>query len=195
MPEQSIFQKIAGIVSSYAPGIATLLAATGVGAPIAAAVGAVGVLAKTLGMPETAKPEDILATIQSMPDSELKLKFVQAENDFQLKKRDQDIEELKTALSDVQDARSRQEEHEKATGKSDVNLYCIAWLIIIGFFVLMGLLLKFTVPEDQNGVIFMLFGALSAGFGQVLTYFFGSSKGSADKSLLLSGVRKSIDKK
>lgn len=43
--EPSIFQKIAGYVSSYAPGLAAILAATGVGAPIAGAVGALGALA------------------------------------------------------------------------------------------------------------------------------------------------------
>jgi len=84
MAEESVFQKIAGYVSNYAPGIAALLAVSGVGAPIAGAVGALGALAKTFGLPQDSKPEDILTTIQGMPDSELKLKFVQAEQNFQI---------------------------------------------------------------------------------------------------------------
>ena len=58
MAEENILQKLAGYVGTYAPGIATLLAATGVGAPAAAAVGALGALAKSFGMPEDAKPEE-----------------------------------------------------------------------------------------------------------------------------------------
>jgi hypothetical protein len=41
------------------------------------------------------------------------------------------------------------------------------------------------LPPGQNEVIFMLFGAISSGFGQVLGFFFGSSKSSADKTQLL----------
>jgi hypothetical protein len=38
--------------------------------------------------------------------------------------------------------------------------------------------------------VYMLFGALSAGFGSVMQYFFGSSKGSADKTQLMASAGK-----
>jgi len=41
---------------------------------------------------------------------------------------------------------------------------------------------------DQTGVLFMLFGTLSTSFGMVVGYFFGSSKGSADKSMELANI-------
>lgn len=194
MSEESIFQKIAGLVGSYAPGLAAILAATGVGAPAAAAVSAIGALAKSLGMPEKSKAEDILSTIQSMPDSELKLKFIQAENDFQIKKRDQELEEIKEGLKDVQSARQRQTEHEKLTGKPDANLYVLAWTIVAGFFLLTGGLLYFSYTgksiTDQTGVLFMLLGTLATGFGMVLQYFFGSSIGSNKKTELMTNSNK-----
>jgi hypothetical protein len=190
MAEESIFQKIAGLVGTYAPGVATVLAASGVGAPAAAAVAALGSVAKAFGLPEDTKAEDVLTTVQSQPDSEAKLKIMQAENDFQLKCRDFDIQELKATLTDVQSARQRQTDHEKTTGKSEINLYILAWTIIGGFFFLTGGLLYFSYNgktiEDGTGVLFMLLGTLSTSFGCVIQYFYGSSKGSADKSVLLS---------
>lgn len=184
--DKNIFQRIGDAVTDYAPGIAGILALVpGVGTVPAAALGAVAALGKTLGLGTQAKPEDILQTIQSMPDSELKLKFVQAEQTFQLAQRDQDIKELQTRLADIQGARSMHTEHEKLTGKSDYNLYVLAWVLVVGFLVLIGFLLKVPVPEDQNGVLFMLFGALAAGFSQVLSFFFGSNKSSENKTDML----------
>ena len=60
--------------------------------------------------------------------------------------------------------------------------YILASIIVIGFFSLLGLLLFQPLPPDTSGVIFMLFGALSAAFGAVVQYFFGSSQSSADKT-------------
>ena len=65
-------------------------------------------------------------------------------------------------------------------------LYILATVIVIGFFVLLWFLIFNPLPPDSTGVIFMLFGALSAAFGAVVQYFFGSSTGSADKSEVIA---------
>jgi hypothetical protein len=188
--EKSIFQKIGDAIADYAPGVATVLAATGVGVPAAAAIGAVGALGRAFGLGTNAKPEDILAAISA--DPEIKLKAMIANNDFLLKQRGQDIDELKTLLGDVQSARTRQVESEKATGKRDYNLYILAWTMVVGFFALLAYLMGHPIPPDQNGVIFMLFGSLSTAFGCVIQYFFGSSKSSADKNEQIGQLRKQI---
>ena len=192
MPEErSVFQKIGDAVTDYAPGLAGILALVpGVGTVPAAALGAVAALGRSLGLGSQAKPEDVLSAISA--DPEIRLKAMVAENDFAVKMGQQELDKLKAELADVQSARSRQVESEKATGKRDLNLYVLAWTIILGFFILMGFLLKWPVPEDQNGVVFMLFGALATGFGQVLQYFFGSSKGSSDKNEQIGQLRKQI---
>jgi hypothetical protein len=46
------------------------------------------------------------------------------------------------------------------------------------------------IPAASVGPINQLFGALAAGFGLVLGYFFGTSKSSHDKTALLSGFGK-----
>jgi len=184
--ERTIFQKIGDVVVDFAPGIATVLAATGIGAPIAGAVGAVGALSRAFGLGSAAKPEDVLTAISV--DPEIRLKAQIADNDFKAEMGRQELEATKAQLADVQSARRRQVESEEASGRRDTNLYVLAWTIIGGFFGLMAILLFVKIPEDSTGVIFMLFGSLSAAFGGVVSYFFGSSKGSADKSMELANI-------
>jgi len=74
----------------------------------------------------------------------------------------------------------------KPTNRTDVNLYTLAWVIIVGFFVLVGLLIFRPLPDDSGGVVMTLFGSLAAAFGAVVQYFFGSSAGSAVKTEILS---------
>ena len=160
-------------VTDAAPLIGSLF-----GAPGAAIGGIVKLVASALGV---APSEDAVeAEIRRNPEALLKLREFEAAHRIELEKLLLETERIR--LADIQSARTRQTEHERATGKTDTNLYILAWTLVIGFFVLLGILMNHPLPPDQNGVIFMLFGALSAGFGQVLQYFFGSSKGSADKT-------------
>lgn len=72
------------------------------------------------------------------------------------------------------------------TKTNSIAKYVLASIIVIGFFSLLALLLFQPLPPDTSGVIFMLFGALSAAFGAVVQYFFGSSVGSSDKTEILA---------
>jgi len=174
------WKEIAGKITDIAP---TLGGA--VGGPVGTAVGlAVSVLAKAFGLKSDAKPEEIAQAISADPEARLKLLI--AENEFKLKQRDQDIDELKARLGDVQSARAREVELVKTTGKRETNQYVLAWTVIIGFFGLIVALMRTTLPPGVSEVTFMLFGALATGFGTVLNYFFGSSKGSAEKTGLLA---------
>jgi hypothetical protein len=181
------WKDLGNIVSTAAPVIGTAI-----GGPAGTIVGgAVSALLKAFGLTENATPDEVKKAIEQDPAAALKLTI--AENEFAVKQRDQEIEALRVQLADVQSARGRQTEGEKATGKRDFNLYILAWTIVVGFFVLIVFLLEVPVPEDQSGVTFMLFGALSTGFGQVLQYFFGSSKSSSDKTLTIAQLRKGKD--
>jgi hypothetical protein len=98
------------------------------------------------------------------------------------------LQESQAYLADRQNARSREVELTKVTGKKDINMIVLAWTVVIGFFALCVILMKLTVPDGQSEIIYMLFGSLSTGFISVLSYYFGSSKGSSDKTKLLSEV-------
>lgn len=97
--EKSIFQKIGDAIADYAPGLAGVLTATGIGAPAAVAVGAVGALAKAFGLGSDATPEAVLSAVTTDPQAALKAMI--ANQEFELKKRDQDIEVLKATQNNL----------------------------------------------------------------------------------------------
>ena len=70
---------VAKSISSFAPQIATVLAATGVGAPVAAAVAAAGALVSgALGVPNN--PDDVAQALVTNPDAAVKLRQIDADH-------------------------------------------------------------------------------------------------------------------
>jgi hypothetical protein len=175
---------LGGKIASAAPLLGSLLG------PGGTATGtAIKLIASALGVEDT--PEAIEAAITANPESLLKLKELELNHEVQLRQLSLDaarlqVERERAELADVGDARKREMTITAATGKRDVNLYILAWVIVIGFFALVTLLTQTTLPADSSGVTFMLFGSLATGFGQVLGYFFGSSKSSAEKTEILA---------
>jgi len=141
-----------------------------------------GLISNMLGVEND--PIKIQDRLLANPDNLLKLKELETKHEERLI--ELSTENNKVFIQDVQNARTREIEITKSTGKKDYNLYVLAWSVIIGFFVLCWLLMKYPLPEGSNEVVFMLFGGLNAGFATVLSYFFGSSKSSSDKTKLLT---------
>ena len=81
-------------------------------------------------------------------------------------------------IGDKSNARSREVEVVKATGKRDYALIALAAVIVIGFFA--GLVsLVFVTLDKGSGtyeLLYMMFGALVIKFGTVVDYFFGASE-------------------
>lgn len=71
----------------------------------------------------------------------------------------------------------------------NIMMYVLGALIILAFFGLLGLLVLYPVPEKNNQVLTIAVGALITSFSMVVGYFYGSSKGSADKNELLNGTK------
>ena len=87
------------------------------------------------------------------------------------------LQSKKMILDDKSNARNRETEVTKTTGKRDYALISLAVVIVIGFFA--GLVsLVFVTLDKGSGtyeLLYMMFGALIAKFGTVVDYFFGSS--------------------
>jgi hypothetical protein len=175
--EKSIFEKIGNAIADYAPALAGTLVATGVGAPAGAVVAGLGALAKVFGLGSAAKPEDILTAVTA--DPEIRLKAMIANNDFLLKQKEQELEEFKVTLADIQSARARE-----VSTKDSVNKV-LAYTIVGAFIALVGATLL-GYAKVESALAGTLVGYLSAKAEQVLAYYFGSSKGSHEKTLLLS---------
>lgn len=145
---------------------------------------AVSIVSSALGLEGEAEPEDVLGIIKANPEKLLELK--KAEMAHKERLQELLLEERALEIKDVSDARAREVAVVQATGKKDINLYVLAWLVVGGFFGLCGTLVFVTIPGGSDKIVYLLFGGLVAGFTQVLNYFFGSSKSSVDKTKLLS---------
>lgn len=172
-------------VLDAAPMIGSLL-----GGPLG---GAAGGLLKMIGgafglSPDETTPDKIMQAIQMDPNAVLKFKELEMAHKVELEKLV--LEQDRIYLQDRQDARRRQWESEKATGKRDINLYVLAWLFVIGFFVTIVVMTVLALTNKMPAsmpqyIVFLLgslFGTLTSGTGAVIQYFFGSSKGSSDKT-------------
>lgn len=69
----------------------------------------------------------------------------------------------------------------------ELYLYILGAIIVIAFFATIYLLAKVEMPLTNKDLLLIVIGALVAKFGDVVAYFFGSSKGSADKNEMLGG--------
>jgi len=183
MSDKSTWKEIGESITEFAPALGIALAPVTGGASLAIG-GGIAAIGRAFGLGDNPTPDSIKGAIAADPQSSLKLMI--AEQSFKL-------EQQRLDLDNTKDARNRQIEHEKATGKTDVNLYVLAWSVVLGFFSLVGMLLYFSYNKteivDKTGVLFMLLGALSTGFGMVLQYFFGSSAGSTAKTAMMEKMK------
>lgn len=61
----------------------------------------------------------------------------------------------------------------------------LSLIVTLGFFWMMNKIMNVPAGEAPNQAAVLLFGALATNFGIIIGYFFGSSKGSSDKTALL----------
>jgi lipopolysaccharide export LptBFGC system permease protein LptF len=73
----------------------------------------------------------------------------------------------------------------------DYAMYILGTLITLCFFFILALLVFRPVPEENNNVLYLIIGALIGYMGSIVTYFFGSSAGSAEKSEIISKIAES----
>ena len=66
--------------------------------------------------------------------------------------------------------------------KTDLFMYILGGMIVICFFIILGMLVKIQIPVDNKDLLNITLGALIGAFSMIVSYFYGSSKGSADKS-------------
>lgn len=136
-------------------------------------------------------PEDVVSKMTLDPDHAVKLRDLELTHKVDMEKIL--LERDRMQLQDIASARARETTIVQATGKKDVNLYVLAWVVTGGF---LGLLMALIVLQivynnvsfSNNPLITMLLGALSSNFGMVVSYFFGSSTGSVAKTNIMAAA-------
>ncbi len=144
-----------------------------------------GMLSNVLGVENT--PEGIMAGLATAsPEQIAAIKKMELENKKDLAEIAAQIDIAH--LKDRQGARDREVAIAGATGGKDTNLYFLAWCNVFGFFGVLIAVIVVDMPEGDvaKTAIAMLLGALIASYKDVTGYFFGSSKGSADKNKLIA---------
>jgi hypothetical protein len=154
---------------------------TALGGPLGGAAAAF--IAKKLGITnETVEAvSEVLSSNKLSPEQISALKL--AETDF-LKF----LEENKIKIEEIHAGDRSSARNMQVAVRSKIPGW-LAIIIVVGFFaILVGLMGGILNVADSQALMILL-GALSAGFGAVLNFYYGSSSGSQSKDLLLAQSR------
>jgi hypothetical protein len=161
---------------SLLKGVAPVLA-TAVAGPAGGA--AVGWLASKLGIPDDTI-EGVTAALQGNPEMTMKLK----ELDLEYAKLDaQDRDSARKAYAEVATS-----ENATKLDKAVVPLLALGTVTLAFLFI--GILIFIDVASDQQQMIIFALGFITSSAGQVLSFYFGSSQGSKDKTKEIEGLMK-----
>ena len=157
-------------------GVAPILA-TAVAGPAGGA--AVGWLADKLGV-DDATVEGVTQALTGNPELTLKLK----ELDLEYAKMDaQDRDSARKAYAEVATS-----EHATKLDKAVVPVLALGTVSLAFLFI--GFLIFIDVAPDQQQMIIFALGFITSSAGQVLSFYFGSSQGSKDKTEEMKGMLK-----
>jgi hypothetical protein len=159
---------------SILKGIAPVLA-TAVAGPAGGA--AVGWIASKLGI-DDATVEGVTAALTGNPEMTMKLK----ELDLEYAKMDaQDRDSARKAYSEVATS-----QYATKLDKAVVPVLALGTVALAFLFI--GILIFIDVASDQQQMIIFALGFITSSAGQVLSFYFGSSQGSKDKTKEIEGM-------
>ena len=177
-----ILDDLGNAIGKIAPTIATAL-----GGPLAGA--GVAVLAKALGLEDPEKPVPATRVMEAMktmtPEQAAAIR--KADNDFRERMRELDIEEVALHVEDRKSARKTWVETKSLT------VPLLAAIVIAAFIAALAGVFWLAVRDDEmNATMATLVGAVvgyaSAKADQVVSFFFGSSQGSKEKTDALASA-------
>jgi hypothetical protein len=167
----SFGDKAKQIIGTVAPMLGTLL-----GGPLGGLAGSA--LAEALGTSDPKAQE--AAIVASNPETLLKLK--EAEDSLKVRLRELDIDEEKLRFDDTANARAREMAIKDSTPRY------MAYLVTIGFFGVLGYLVVEGKPVSGGDVMLVMVGSLGTAWTGIVSYYFGSSAGSASKTDALNKI-------
>jgi hypothetical protein len=165
------------LVRTVAPSLATA-----VGGPLAG-MATRAISDALLGKPDGTEDELIEAAKTATPEQLLALK--QAEQDFAVRMRELDIDLERITSADRNSARER----EIKTG--DWTPRALAAAVTFGFFGVLSWMIANGLPANGGEAMLVMLGTLGTAWGAIISYYFGSSAGSREKTQQLNQVLKS----
>lgn len=162
------------LVRTVAPSIATAL-----GGPLAG-VATRALSDALLGKPDGTEEELAQAAARATPEQLLALK--QAEHQFTLEMRKLEIDLERVAGADRASARERE------TSLKDWTPRVLAGAVTVGFFGVLGYMISYGLPSHGGEAMLVMLGTLGTAWGAIISYYFGSSAGSREKTDTLNQV-------
>lgn len=143
------------------------------------APGIIGTIEKFVPAPISGGLDIIKNLIAGQPDisPEKLAEFNKLAADFEL-------ELIRLHNDEMANARNREIEITKATGKRDINLTVLAWFGVLAPILILFYLLIFGFPKLDKEIALMigtLIGYIFSEYKTIYGYFFGSSSGSKNK--------------
>ncbi len=168
--------QLLNLVRTVAPTIASA-----VGGPLAG-MATRAISEALLGKPEGTEEELQRAAASASPEQLLALK--QAEQSFAVQMRELDIDLERIASADRASARER----EVKTG--DYTPKALAGAVTLGFFGVLGYMISYGLPQHGGEAMLVMLGTLGTAWGAIISYYFGSSAGSKEKTDALNQAMK-----
>jgi hypothetical protein len=174
------WKDMGNVVAKLAPSIAAVLGGPLAGGAVAALEGVFGI--KTDGTTEDKQTALVAAISGATPEQLLAIK--KADQDYAVQMQTlgfKNVEALAAlTMSDRDSARKREMDVKDNTPK------ILAYAITVGFFSILVFMLFATVPAGSRDILNVMLGTFGTGWAGVISYYFGSSVGSAEKTKLLS---------
>lgn len=167
---------VGALVGPMAPTIGGLLGGL-IPFPGGAILGKVAgqVVAEALGVAPT--PTAVANAIQTGDPAAIQAAMTEAEIKMKA-----EVEKHKADLEDVQDARATTVKYVNAGSSLSFGAVVVSIVVLLGFCVISFLAMKPDLAGVDKSVTLFLLGAWSGFAGSVITFWIGSSAGSADKS-------------
>jgi hypothetical protein len=170
-------EALLNLVKTVAPSIATA-----VGGPLAGMATKM-ISEALLGKPDGTEDELLQAAKNATPEQLLALK--KAEQDFAIKMRELDIDLERISNEDRNSARNRE------IKTKDITPRFLAAAVTFGFFGVLSWMIANGLPANGGEAMLVMLGTLGTAWGAIISYYFGSSAGSREKTDQLNNVLKS----
>lgn len=170
-----MWDEIKQLIGNVAPTIAGALGGPGAALAISSLSNAI------FGFPNASEQQISQALAANNPELMLKLK--QADLDFISKQKELEIEELKTQLADVANAREREIQTHDKTPRN------LAYIITFAFFVFYACMWKFTVQPEMRDIANAFGQTLLNTWVGAMAYFLGTSVGSKSKDAVIANLK------
>lgn len=163
-----------GLVRTIAPTIGTVLSG---GNPLVG-MGIKAISNALLGKPDASEDEVSIALQNASSEDLVKLR--EADNAFRIEMKKLGLDEKKLAFDDAGSARKRE------MAVKDKTPAILAYFLTLMFGVLVGFLIMGSeIPEGNKAIVFSMAGSLGTVWIAAMAYYHGSSRGSAEKDVLL----------